>query len=117
DIEFLLHRLGQIMRELIVGITESLHLRSEQKNTLRLPQTTIQPHSNNPLKFSAGVDEALNNLLFRDASEYLPAIDAVREAFRDIRTHQQALLAAMTTALIDYMGRLDPEELEQKFAR
>jgi type VI secretion system FHA domain protein len=109
-----LQRLGQIMREVVLGISENLHLRAEQKNALRVPTTTIQPHNNNPLKFSAGVEEALNNLLFRDSTEYLSAVDAVRETFGDIKQHQQHLLAAVRTAVVDYVGRLDPEELEHK---
>ncbi|HEX6997283.1 MAG TPA: type VI secretion system-associated FHA domain protein TagH, partial [Gammaproteobacteria bacterium] len=113
--EHVLHQLGQIMRELIVGVSENLHTRAEQKNTLRVPNTTIQPQSNNPLKFSAGVEEALHNLLFRQSAEYMPPVDAVREAFLDIKLHQQALLAAVRTALAAYVARLDPDELESKF--
>jgi type VI secretion system FHA domain protein len=109
-----LHRLGQLMREVVLGVTENLHLRAEQKNVLRVPTTTIQPQNNNPLKFSAGVEEALTNLLFRDSPEYLSAVDAVRETFGDIKQHQQHLLAAVRTAVVDYVGRLDPEELESK---
>ena len=112
-----LHRLGQILREIVLGVTENLHLRAEQKSLLRLPTTTIQPQNNNPLKFSASVEEALGNLLFRDSAEYLSAVDAVREAFGDIKQHQQHLLAAIRTAVVDYVGRLDPEELESKIGR
>jgi type VI secretion system FHA domain protein len=112
-----LHRLGQIMREFVLGVSENLHLRAEQKSLLRVPTTTIQPQNNNPLKFSAGVEEALNNLLFRDSGEYLSAVDAVRETFGDIKQHQQHLLAAMRTAVVDYVNRLDPEELESKIGR
>lgn len=111
-----MHTLGQLMRELIVGVGENLHVRAEQKNALRIPNTTIQPQANNPLKFSAGVDEALQNLLFRQSAEYLSGVDAVREAFTDIKLHQQALLGAVRTAITDYMGRLDPDELENKFS-
>ena len=60
--EQVLHCLGQLMREVVLGVSDSLHLRSEQKNVLRVPTTTIQPQNNNPLKFSASVEEALNNL-------------------------------------------------------
>jgi type VI secretion system FHA domain protein len=66
------------------------------------------------LKFAASVEEALNNLLFRESPEYLSAVDAVRETFGDIKQHQQHLLAAMRAAVVDYVGRLDPEELERK---
>jgi type VI secretion system FHA domain protein len=112
----ILHRLGQLMREVVLGVTENLHLRSEQKNVLRVPTTTIQPQNNNPLKFSAGVEEALNDLLFRESAEYLSAVDAVRETFGDIKQHQQHLLGAVRTAVVDYVGRLDPEELESKIS-
>jgi len=109
-----LHRLGQLMREVVLGVTENLHLRAEQKNVMRVPTTTIQPQNNNPLKFSASVEEALNNLLFRDSSEYLSAVDAVRETFGDIKQHQQHILAAVRTAVVGYVNRLDPDELESK---
>lgn len=113
----MMHRLGQVMREVVLGISENLHVRSDQKNSLRVPTTTIQPQGNNPLKFSASVEEALNNLLFRQSSEYLTAVEAVREAFTDVKLHQQHMLAAVRTAVSDYVGRLDPEELESKFTR
>ncbi|HEX5047302.1 MAG TPA: type VI secretion system-associated FHA domain protein TagH [Gammaproteobacteria bacterium] len=109
-------RLGQIVREVIVGVTENLHVRTDQKNALRIPTTTIQPQANNPLKFSASVEEALHNLLFRDGSEYLSGVEAVREVFTDIKQHQQNLLAAMRTAVGDYMARLEPEEIESKLS-
>ncbi len=111
-----LHRLGQLMREMIVGLNENLHVRTEQKNILRAPNTTIQPQNNNPLKFSASVDEALENLLFRQSTEYLSGVEAVREAFLDIKQHQQCMLGALRVAIADYVGRLDPDELESKFS-
>lgn len=109
--------LGQLMREMIVGVAESLHLRAEQKNTLRLPNTTIQQRDNNPLKFSASVEETLTNLLFRQSQEYLSPVEAVREAYGDIRLHQQSLLRALCAALDAFTRRLDPDDLEQKFSR
>ena len=115
--EQVLHCLGQIMRELVLGVSENLHVRAEQKNVLRVPTTTIQPQSNNPLKFSASVEEALDHLLFRESEQYLSAVDSVREAFADIKQHQQHMLSAMRTAVVDYIGRLDPEQLENKIGR
>jgi type VI secretion system protein len=114
--EHTLQLLGQIMREVVLGITENLHLRAEQKSALRVPTTTIQPQRNNPLKFSASVEEALTSLLSRRSVEYLSVIDAVREAFTDIKQHQQHLLIATRAAVADYVGRLDPDELESKFS-
>jgi type VI secretion system protein len=109
-----MHRLGQVLREVVLGCNDNLHLRSEQKQALRVPTTTIQPQNNNPLKFSASIDEALDNLLFRDSAEYLSAVDAVRETFSDIKQHQQHVLAAVRAAVDGYVAKLDPEELENK---
>jgi len=109
-----LHRLGQLMREVVLGVAENLQIRNDHKNVLRMPTTTIQPRNNNPLKFSASVEEALTNLLFRQSSEYLSAVEAVRETFADIKQHQKSLLGALRTAIVDYVGRLDPDDLENK---
>jgi type VI secretion system FHA domain protein len=105
------------MREVVLGLSENLHVRAEQKNAMRVPTTTIQPQNNNALKFSASVEEALNNLLFLDSAEYLSAVDAVRETFGDVKQHQQHMLSAMRAAVVDYIGRLDPEQLESKIGR
>src|SRR5690606_7719597 len=83
----------------------------------RLSNTTIQPQDNNPLKLSAGVEETFANLLLRDSAAHLPPVEAVREAFDDLQQHQQLVLKAMRAALDAFVSRLDPEELEQKFAR
>ena len=61
------------------------------------------------------MDEALTNLLLKDASEYMSGVESAREAFQDIRVHQQAIMNAVGVAVIDYLERLDPEELERKF--
>jgi type VI secretion system FHA domain protein len=108
--------LGQVMREMIVGVSEILHQRAEQKNAMRVPNTTIQPLNNNPLKFSAGVEETLLNLLLRDSEQYLLPVEAVREAFVDIKLHQQLLLKALRAAVDGFIERLDPDELEHKFS-
>jgi type VI secretion system FHA domain protein len=115
QVEQTLHRLGQLMRELILGLNENLHLRTEQRSVLRVPSAANQPQEKNPLDFSASVDEAFGNLLFRQTSEYLQAVESVREAFTDIKQHQQSLLGGLRTAIADYIARLDPDELENKF--
>ena len=56
------------------------------------PDPTNQPQDKNPLSVSASVDEAIANLLFRPTSEFLQAVESVREAFTDIKQHQQSLL-------------------------
>ena len=110
----IMYCLGQLMRETIIGLTESLYLRAAQKGNLRQSNTTIQPRDNNPLKFSAGVDEALENILFRQSEQYLSPVESVREAFSDIKLHQQTLLRSLETAVPAYAARLDPAKLEER---
>jgi len=116
EAELLLHSLGQVMREIVLGLSENLHVRAEQKNVLRQSATTIQPRDNNPLKFSASVEEALTSLLLQRGGQYLLPVEAVRQTFADIKRHQLTLLAAVKTAVDDYVGQLDPDELEKKFS-
>jgi len=108
---------GQMLRESVLGLMESLKGRSDLKSRLRLSQTTIQPGENNPLKFSASVDEAVMKLLDPHGSRYLGPIEAIRESFADIRTHQTALAGAIQAAVDELMNRIEPRELQERFDR
>jgi type VI secretion system protein len=114
EASLLLHRAGQLVRELTIGLRQSIQLRIDQKNLMRLANTTIQPQNNNLLKFAASLDEALENLFYMDKPEYMPAVEAVRESFDEILTHERAVLDATHKALLDYLERMAPEEIEQK---
>jgi type VI secretion system protein len=108
---------GQMLRETVLGLMESLKARSDVKSRMRLNQTTIQPGENNPLKFSPSVDEAVLKLLDPHTSRYLGPIDAIRESFADIRTHQTALVGAIQAAIDEVMSRIEPGELQERFDR
>src|SRR5262245_27942874 len=108
---------GQMLRETVLGLMESLKARSDVKSRMRLNQTTIQPGENNPLKFSPSVDEAVLKLLDPHSSRYLGPIDAIRETFADIRAHQGALVGAIQAAIDEVMNRIEPGELQERFDR
>lgn len=106
--------LGEMYREVVTGLMEVLATRSSIKNEFRLSQTTIQPAQNNPLKFSLGADDAMAALLTRQGRNYLPPVQAVREAIDDIKAHQVAVLAGMQVALSELLRRFDPATLEER---
>lgn len=108
---------GQVLRETVLGLMDVLQGRADMKNAFRLPHTVIRPVDNNPLKFSAGVDEALKSILSRSSSKFLPPVDAIRQAFEDIKDHQIAQQSAMRAAFEEFLERFDPEELQEKFNR
>jgi len=109
---------GQMTREVVLGLMDVLKGRADQKNRLRLSQTGIQPADNNPLKFSASVDEALVKLFDgHNNSRYLGPVDAIRDSFADLRAHQQSLSVAIQAAIDEVMNRIEPGELQEKFDR
>ena len=108
---------GQMLREVVLGLMEALKGRADLKSRLRLNQTTIQPAENNPLKFSASVDEALVKLLDAHSSRYLGPVESIRNSFSDLRTHQSALSSAIQAAIDELMTRIEPGELQERFDR
>jgi type VI secretion system FHA domain protein len=107
--------LGAILRVVIEGLMEVLRARTEIKNEFRLQQTSFKPRENNPLKFSANVEDALHNLLVKRNPAYLPAVEAFQDAFEDVRLHQVAMLAGVREAYDAMLQEFEPSQLEQKF--
>ncbi len=108
---------GQLLHAMVKGVTSLLHERSELKEVFRISQTIIKPSQNNPLKFSPSVEDALKYLLGDRSQSYLSAEESVDSAFKDIRTHEQAIVKSMLKTLEDYMERFDPDELKGRFDR
>ena len=108
---------GELMRETISGLMQVLTSRSTVKNEFRMNVTTIQPVENNPLKFSANVEDALENMFIRDSHAYKGPTESVREGFQSIAEHQVAILAGIRAAFRGVITRFDPITLEQRFEK
>ena len=108
---------GEVLREFVAGTAGMLASRASLKSMFRLDQTTVLPRHNNPLKIAANADDSLKQLLVGRPGEYLGPLDSVREVCRDLRFHQDAIIAAMTTAFREYTDRFDPDELADSFDR
>ena len=109
--------LGEILRIALGGVMETLRTRERMKDDLRMRGTSFKAADNNPLKFSANVDDAFHNLLVKDNTAYLEPADAVEDAFRDVRDHQAAVLAAMRLAFESMLSQFDPQRLQEEFDR
>ena len=79
--------------------------------------TAIRSTENNPLKFSPTIDEALTHLLAPRAKGYLPPVEAVHEAFEDLKIHQVATMAGMDAAMKLLLKRFNPAVLEQRIQK
>lgn len=114
--EVFMELVGQLFREMIEDLRDTLLARASMKSGFRMEQTMIRPTENNPLKFAAGgADEAMRNLLFRTGSSYLPPLRAVSEGFQDIKDHQVATMAGMQAAFGALLERFEPERLQRQF--
>ena len=108
---------GELVRETLTGLMQALSFRKKIKEEFRINVTTIQPVENNPLKFSANLEDALENMFIKDNKAYQKPLDAVREGFHGISEHQLAVLAGIQGAFRGMLERLDPEALEQRFEK
>ncbi len=115
DAEAMMRTVGEAFREMVKGLQETLHARSEIKSEFRLERTMIRPQENNPLKFSPNVDDAMLALLNGGGGgAYLKPVAAVHEGFNDLKAHQMAVMAGMQVALSSLLKRFDPASLEKR---
>jgi type VI secretion system FHA domain protein len=108
---------GQILRVVVTGVMDILQARQQTKDEFGMPVTVFKRADNNPLKFSANVEDALHNLLVKRNPAYLGPVDAFQDAFDDLRSHQMAVLAGVREAFTAMLTQFDPDTLEKQFDR
>jgi type VI secretion system FHA domain protein len=108
---------GQILRVVVKGVMDVLRARQEIKDEFRMRMTHFRAADNNPLKYSANVDDALHNLLVKRNRAYLDPVQAFEDAFRDLQDHQLAMLEGMRVAFDAMLAEFDPARLQEQFDR
>jgi type VI secretion system FHA domain protein len=108
---------GQILRVVVEGVMDVLRSRQQIKDEFRMQMTHFRTADNNPLKFSANVEDALHNLLVKRNAAYLGPVEAFEDAFVDLRNHQIAMLAGMRVAFEFMLSEFDPDHLQEQFDR
>lgn len=107
--------LGRMLRASVQGLIEALHTRADFRDQFRLPVTRVKQSENNPLKFAVDADDAWSSLLRKRANRYLSPLDAVDDAFDDIRTHHLAMIVGMQAGFESVLNRFNPKTLAQEF--
>ena len=113
----LAQQFGQILRVVVAGVMDVLRARERIKDEFRMRMTTFKAADNNPLKFSANVEDALHNLLVKRNAAYLGPVEAFEDAFQDVRNHQMAMLAGVRVAYEAMLAEFEPGRLQEKFDR
>jgi type VI secretion system FHA domain protein len=108
---------GSIFRELIEGLVALITGRAETKKQLRLKGTILGPTDNNPLKFSSDIEDTIKILLDRRQNGFVSGIQAVRESYADIMSHQVAMTIGIQTALKKTLKRFDPKPYTRRYKK
>jgi type VI secretion system protein len=106
---------GQMLREAVLGLMDLNHSRNEVRNRFRIAPPP-DDGAQSPLNFSQGVDEALVRLLTTTSSR-AGSVQAIRDNFKELKAQNTASLAAMRDAFEEFLLRVDPKELEERFDR
>ncbi|MBK7060521.1 MAG: type VI secretion system-associated FHA domain protein TagH [Rubrivivax sp.] len=110
----LMKLVGTLLAESVRGAVDLLQARASIKREVRAEVTAIRPRQNNPLKFSPTAALALQHLLGPPVPGFLRADEAMRDAYRDLRAHELAVMAGMRSALAGLLQRFDPKALESR---
>ena len=79
----------------------------------------VASRDNNPLKLMSDPQEAMGFLfdLKEKTGGFLSPVQAVGDAFDDLRVHEVALIAGMRAALLGTIQRFDPKALESELEK
>lgn len=117
--EFMRHS-GKIVRAAVEGAMALLAARATAKKELRAEdRTMVASKDNNPLKLMSDPQEVLGFLFDTKerAGGFLDPVQAVGDAFEDLRAHEVALFAGMRAALLGAIHRFDPKTLEAELEK
>jgi type VI secretion system FHA domain protein len=120
EAEAFLKHSGKILRAAIEGAMALLAARATAKKELRAEdRTMVASKDNNPLKLMSDPQEAIAFLFdTKDRTGgFLDPVQAVSDAFEDLRAHEVALFAGMRAALLGAIQRFDPKALEEEFEK
>lgn len=112
----LLHLVGQLFREILVGMKDLERARADIRNRFRI-ELPADPEDTRPSLLRSNVEELLVQVLVQHETRKLDAIQWLREAIEAVKAHERAVGEAMRAAFVEFVDRFDPAELEARFKR
>lgn len=106
-----------LMPTVMQSTIDLLQARAAIKNEFRVSKTLLTTSENNPLKFSANAEDAINSLFHQKRPGFLSSNLAFQQAFKDINQHQSALLHGVRIAMMELLKQFDAEALEESFTK
>lgn len=112
----LLHLAGQLFREMLVGLKDLERCQRDERNRFRI-ELPVDPEDSRPQLGRTAVDDLVVELLKQHESRRIDAVQWLREALADAKYHERATSEATRSAFVEFVDRLDPDELETRFER
>jgi predicted component of type VI protein secretion system len=100
---------GLIMREALVGARELAATQRRIRDEHGLAQPSVDPRFNELHRLS--IEELMQHVMSVGREQGLDTMHWLRELFGNARRYDVAMSAALSTALADYLQRLDPQRL------
>ena len=113
----LLHLAGRLFREALVGLRDLERSRCETRNRYRIESPVQEPDDPRPALADSVVEELLIALFLQHEGRRLDSVQWLREAVLEAKLHETATAQATRAAFVEFLGRLDPAELEARFER
>lgn len=112
----MMHLVGQLFREAFVGLKDLERSRNEIRNRYRIEIPLVEDDPRPSLARMA-VEDLLIEILHQHETRRLDAVQWLREQMTTSKDHENAVSQAMQEAFVEFVGRLDPAELEARFER
>jgi type VI secretion system protein ImpI len=112
--ERMLRQAAELLLAAVDGMHHCLRNYSESKKELRIPVTTMQLTGNNPLKFSATPEIALEQMLGPEGKGMLPAGKAMKLGFFDLHGHHMGLVAGARAAVHALLVKISPAAVQTR---
>ncbi len=104
--------LGKLMATSLQGAIDLLALRSLVKQEVKADVTMVLVRNNNPLKFFPDSQTVLTQMLRKKMPGFMEPLEAIDDAWRDLRGHQMGVVAGTRASMASMMARLSPAQLE-----
>ena len=109
----IMRRLGEIYKQVVLGLGDLMSERASVKSEYSLERTTIGATANNPLKW-APTHRLAVDLISERTGGFLNGSDAVKECFEDLKGHSLCLVAGSRETVSSLLDTFDPKAIESE---
>ncbi len=108
----LMELLGKLLASSLQGTIDLLAQRALVRQEARADVTVVVVRNNNPLKFFPDSATVLTQMLRKKMPGFMEPIEAMDDAWRDLRSHQAGVVAGTRASMDGLLARLAPQRID-----